>query len=90
MMGMSASGKGRFTIFPNHFAYFGCFGCTATATSAIRVSGRVVEISMNSPGLSASSYFMVKSFEREAFMITSSSERAVRETGHQFTIRLPR
>jgi len=32
----------------------------------------------------------LKSFEREAFMITSSSERAVRETGHQFTMRLPR
>ena len=73
-----------------YFEKRGSFGFTATATSPINVSGRVVEISRNSPGASVSSYFMKYSFERCGVMITSSSDRAVSETGHQLTIRLPR
>lgn len=90
MTGISASGNGRLTFLPTCFAKRSSLGFTATAMSPMRVSGRVVEISRNSPGASTNSYFMKKSFEFCGLAITSSSESAVRDTGHQLTMRFPR
>ena len=61
------------------------------AMSPGMVSGRVVTTSMNSPGrVGELVAHAIELRPLTGFMITSSSDRAVSETGHQLTMRLPR